>query len=304
MLVSSRRLAAKVGAITFAPPTSAIDAYLDRLANKNFSPHTLRTYRGQLERVERAIARPLVQATARDLDGFLARMRRAGRKATTIRHMQATLRGFFRWARDRAGLVTVDPTKDFEPPKVEQRTPIHLDEGHVDRLFAALSASDRWAMRESAIVRCLYYTGMRSGELLGLNWADINLVEGRLRVFGKGRKERVLPVCPQLAEAFVAWQAHHPGGEAVFCSFTAPPYRLTYDTMRRIVKGAIARAGLAGQKFSPHKLRHTFATRLLDKGVRIDQIQQLLGHRSISTTMIYAHTAIGGEMAGTIGRLL
>jgi integrase/recombinase XerD len=274
--------------------------YLDRLRLKNFSEHTLRCYGLDLRQAEASIGKPLATASHEELELYIAGLGRKGMKGTTVRRKQASLRGFFNHCL-RQKVIGVDPTGNFEPPKVEDRLPIYLNAAQVQALLDALATDAPADRREAAIVKALYYTGMRAGELVGLNIEDVFLDERELRVFGKGRRERMLPISDALAQAIGEWLAVHPVGKgALFVSLQNHHRRLSYDSVYKIVKGVMARAGLGNRKFSCHKLRHTFATRLINRKVSIDKIQKLLGHRRIDTTTIYAHTELGSDLRSAL----
>lgn len=277
-----------------------IDDYLDRLKLKHFSEHTLRCYGLDLRQAQKAIGKPLSDATHADLEVYVAGLTRKGMKGTTVRRKQASLRGFFNHC-IRVKAIAIDPTGNFEPPKVEDRLPIYLNAGQVQTLLDSLTEGSAAERREAAIVKCLYYTGMRAGELVGLDVEHLFLDEREMRVFGKGKKERMLPINDRLEAALSAWLEVHPTGKGpLFVSLHTHNRRLSYDSVYKIVKAAFARAGLANRKFSCHKLRHTFATRLVNGKVSIDKIQKLLGHRRIDTTTIYAHTELGSGLRSAL----
>ncbi|HEY9721388.1 MAG TPA: tyrosine-type recombinase/integrase [Oscillatoriaceae cyanobacterium] len=277
-----------------------INDYLERLQTKNFSTHTLRCYGLDLRQAELALGKPLIQASHQELETYIAGLSRKGLKGTTVRRKQASLRGFFNHC-IRQRHITVDPTGNFEPPKVEDRLPIYLNASQVQSLLDCLRGETPADLREQAIVKSLYFTGMRAGELVGLDIEDLFLDDRELRVFGKGRRERMLPISEALEQALRAWIAVHPIGKGpLFVSLHNHNRRLSYDSVYKIVKGVIARAGLGNRKFSCHKLRHTFATRLINRKVSIDKIQKLLGHRRIDTTTIYAHTELGSDLRSAL----
>jgi integrase/recombinase XerD len=285
-------------------PTDLIEDYLDRLRLKNFSAHTLRCYELDLRQAQTGIGKDLVRATHEELEAYIAGLSRKGLKGTTVRRKQASLRGFYNHC-IRAKAITVDPTGNFEPPKVEDRLPIYLNASQVQSLLDVLKEETPTDKREAAILKCLYYTGMRAGELVGLNIEDVYLEDREMRVFGKGRRERSLPISEALAQALALWLEVHPIGKGpLFVSLHNHHRRLSYDSVYKIVKGVIARAGLGNRKFSCHKLRHTFATRLINRKVSIDKIQKLLGHRRIDTTTIYAHTELGSDLRSALENAL
>lgn len=281
-----------------------LDDYLNRLAMRNFSDATIKAYRQDLTHAEAFIGAPLVKATEADLERYMASLHRAGLSPATIRRRQASLRGFFDHCRRRKK-IKVKPTDNFEPPKMEARVPVHMAESQIERLKDALGGDGPTERRDAAIVLCLYFTGMRSGELVGLAVDDIDLDERELLVMGKGRKERKLPIAGPLAKALHRWLDVHPTGEgSLFVGARYPHAPLEYQGVRKVVAAAMSRAGLNGRRFTPHKLRHTFATALLAKKMPIDKIQKLLGHSRIETTTIYAHTALEQSLSDEIGDAL
>ena len=290
--------------MTTAPVVSTsfdmIQDYLDRLKLKNFSEHTLRCYGLDLRQAEGSIGKALATASHEELEAYIAGLGRKGMKGTTVRRKQASLRGFFNHC-IRAKVISLDPTGNFEPPKVEDRLPIYLNAAQVQSLLDSLREEEPSERRESAIVKCLYYTGMRAGELVGLNVEDLFLDDHQLRVFGKGRRERMLPISEALGASLARWLEIHPTGKGpLFVSLQNHHRRLSYDSVYKIVKAVLGRAGLGNRKFSCHKLRHTFATRLINRKVSIDKIQKLLGHRRIDTTTIYAHTELGSDLRSAL----
>ncbi|MEB3197227.1 MAG: tyrosine-type recombinase/integrase [Candidatus Sericytochromatia bacterium] len=281
-----------------------IQDYLGRLRLKNFSEHTLRCYGLDLLQAQASLGKPLALASHEDLEVYIAGLGRKGMKGTTVRRKQASLRGFFNHCL-RQKVISIDPTGNFEPPKVEDRLPIYLNAAQVQALLDALREDSPADRREAAIVKALYYTGMRAGELVGLNIEDLFLEERELRVFGKGRRERMLPISEALAQAIQTWLEVHPVGKGpLFISLQNHHRRLSYDSVYKTVKCVMARAGLGNRKFSCHKLRHTFATRLINRKVSIDKIQKLLGHRRIDTTTIYAHTELGSDLRSALENAL
>lgn len=300
--IQSPRLAARIKGVAWAPDPIAL--YLDRLRLRNCSEHTLRNYRAELVQAQAAIAKPLTEATARDLDRYMAREGKRGLKAGTVKKKQTVLRSFFKWAL-RYGHAAADPTIHFDPPKDEHRLAIHLEPGEVAALLTACDGGTPHDRRAMAIVACLYYAGMRACEVVNLNCEDLRFGEvAELRVFGKGKKERLIPACAALRSAIEAWLDCHPTRTGPVFVRIGSGRRLTYDSVYKIVRSALQRAGLTGRKFSPHKLRHSFATRLVRNNVPIERIQKLLGHASIATTQIYAHSNIDQGTRDAMERIL
>jgi site-specific recombinase XerD len=301
------------GAIAAAPPPldpprapvapegpDPIEAYLERCRLRRFSPHTIRSYRTDLRKAEAACG-DLLHATEAQLEAFIESETKRGLHPGTVGRRLNTLRSFYKDAR-RHKLVVEDPTVALEGPRKPKRLPKYLKTHEIAAMMAALRFGTLVEMRDATMVLTLFHTGMRISELASLNVAD---VLGRdVRVFGKGAKEREIPINASLRGALDAWLTRHPGGEALFYTMPPDPSRLAIDTIRDAVKAIFKRAGLADRKFTPHSLRHTFATQLLNNGVRIDHIQKLLGHAGIATTQIYAHTEFDDTLREAMDRYL
>lgn len=282
--------------------TSPIPEFLRYIEARRYAKKTIRNYRIDLFKIERELGYPIYIATGEALAAYLGSLTHL--KAATIQRKIASLRVFFKWA-VKHGYAPADPTADLEAPKKPKRLPVHLTSEDVAAVFGVLSADTPLAARENAMIKCLYYTGMRAGELVGLDVDSWNKTTGYLRVVGKGDKERLLPVPLALAAALEDWLRFHPIGRGpLFTSLGADPGRLHYDRVRGLVNQVNRRAGIAGRGYTAHKWRHTYATRLINNGVSIDKIQQLLGHSQISTTTIYAHTQIGQETRNALDRIL
>jgi integrase/recombinase XerD len=220
--------------------------------------------------------------------------------ATVARRLVA-VRSFHRFCVDE-GVTDHDPTDELGTPRVPQGLPKALTEAEVGALLGAVEGDDPAALRDRAILETLYGTGIRIGELCGLDRADVDLHDGIVRVFGKGSKERLVPLGrpgrsalddylrrgrPAL-DATPRSRRGGPGGDAVFLNGRGS--RLSRTSCWHIVRNAGRRAGL-GDRLSPHVLRHSCATHMLDHGADIRVVQELLGHVSISTTQIYTRVS-------------
>jgi integrase/recombinase XerC len=261
---------------------------------RNASPHTVRAY---VEDVEQFIAHLREEIgrdpRPRDVDhllvrSFLARLHHQGLKKSSAARKLACLRTFFRYL-CREGVLEFNPARALLSPRIERRIPAHLDEADVTRLVEVEgdSAADR---RARAILELLYATGMRCAELVGLDLPEVDLEARFVRVLGKGRKERVVPFGVPAEKALRDYLprrlASRPRTDAVFVN--ARGGRLTDRSVRSIVQKRVREIALA-QRISPHGLRHSFATHLLERGADLRAIQELLGHARLSTTQRYTH---------------
>ena len=235
----------------------------------------------------------LVNVDSNTVRGFLAMLRdREYSKSTTARKL-ATLRSFYKFCMRRS-YVQENPVASIRTPKQDKRLPKYLDTDQVSKLLNTPDDTTLLGLRDRAILEVLYATGMRVSELVGLNFADLDLNDQIVHVRGKGRKERVTPLGPTASAAmqryFQTRQADPKSGsfdpEAVFVNKHGQ--RLSTRSVRRKLDKYLLQCGL-DPSISPHTLRHTFATHLLNSGADLRSVQELLGHQSISTTQVYTH---------------
>lgn len=298
-----------------------LKAFLEHLRlNENASPHTVRAYDSDLTQYLAFLAshagRRVSELTPADLDHLGARAwlgdlnKRGNSKSSAARKLSA-IRAFGRYLR-REGVLQGDPAALVGTPRREQRIPSHLSVDEMTKLLAAPDASRPLGRRDRAVLELFYASGLRLSELVGLDLDDVNLAGRVVRVLGKGGKERIVPFNPAAAAALKAWMADRAAfAPAALRRDSAPPGRraakgmsarrsrdplfLNYrggrlstrsvDTLvRRYVAACSTRYGI-----SPHALRHSFATHLLEAGADLRAIQELLGHARLSTTQRYTH---------------
>jgi integrase/recombinase XerC len=275
-----------------------IERYMHHLrAERHASAHTLRNYRSDLEELARFLAAASSgrtrdvsprRVTTEDLRAFAAAKLRVARRSSVSRKV-AAIRGFFAFLAE-TGTVARNPAADLAAPKVEKRLPVFLPIDDTERLMASLDEGDAWADRDRAILETLYSCGLRVSELVGLDWGHVDLENECLRVFGKGRKERIVPIGEIALDCLRRYrQALRDEGiekPAVFVNRRGG--RLTARSVARFVERYVRRSGTPIAA-SPHSLRHSFATHLLNQGADLRAIQELLGHASLSTTQRYTH---------------
>ena len=240
------------------------------------------------------------EVSERLVEDYLAFLQAAGRAPASVNRALVAVRSLHRFLVEE-GYVTDDPASDVGGPRVPQGLPKALTEEEVGKLLDSVVGDDAVARRDRAILEVLYGTGLRISELVGLGLGDLALDEGLLRAFGKGSKERVVPVGRFARQALGAWLS--PGGrgalaparwarrgdaDAVFLN--ARGGRLSRQGAWAIVRRHGDRVGL-GDRLSPHVLRHSCATHMLDRGADIRAVQELLGHASISTTQVYTRVS-------------
>ena len=286
-----------------------IEAFLTHLAKeRDVSPNTLRAYRRDLANLETFLSSQLGVGWTWDqvdrlvLRGFLGFLTRAGlSKRSTARSLSA-VRTLFRFLH-REELVPVNPTRTVSSPKLDKYLPAWLDRHQVDVLFEMAELRAREGefadVRNLAMLELFYSTGMRLSELRGVNRGDLDLVAQQVKVRGKGRKERIIPVGTKAALALRNYESKRDelvrriGARADKMAWFLGPRgrRLSVRGIQDIVTRFLARLG-ENAGLSTHSLRHSFATHLLDAGADLRAVQELLGHASISTTQIYTHTSV------------
>jgi integrase/recombinase XerC len=295
--------------------TQAIDGFGEHIGvERGLSPHTRRAYESDVRQLTVYTGAEIgpAQVDADHIRAWLASLHRRRSPATRGRKL-ASVRAFFRWL-IREGEVRDDPTAGLPMPKLEKRLPRPLSVDDCEQLITndrrtlrqpAPEGGDRerrsqWmTLRDRALVELLYGTGIRIGELVALDVRDLELRAREVRVMGKGSKERIVPIPEQARRALSAWLEvrRHSGvmSEPLFISLRprreGGPRRLAAREARRILGERAVRADL-NQHVHPHRLRHSYATHLLDMGADLREIQELLGHTSLSTTQKYTAVSI------------
>jgi integrase/recombinase XerC len=272
-----------------------VDAFLRHLQReRNASPHTVRAYSIDLAQLLTHVREELGKdGEPRDVDhlmvrSFLARLHESGVKKVSASRKLASVRTFFRYL-CREGVLERNPARVILSPRLERRIPSHLEEAEVEALLDA-PADDDASKRAQALLEMLYATGVRCAEIVGMDRGEVDLDARVVRVLGKGRKERIVPFGTRARDALIRYlpirQAAQPASDALFV--TARGARLTDRAVRRILAGRLKEIAL-GKRVTPHTLRHSFATHLLQRGADLRSIQELLGHASLSTTQRYTH---------------
>src|SRR5277367_5285600 len=269
---------------------------------KGLRPASCESYTRDLDQFAEFIEKRdavLVGATQADVSGFMERRRSDGNDSRTIARQLSALKGFFRWLlMDKR--ITHDPTVNVETPASWKVLPKSLAEGEVAEMLertgvaARSDDADGLALRDHAILELLYAGGLRVGEICALRVEDVHLDQGRAQVRGKGDKERIVPLGRSAVEALEKYlTVGRPGlvkvgvQRALFLSVRGNA--LTRQWVWEMVRGATA----GGSKVSPHMLRHSCATHMVEHGADLRSVQTLLGHADIATTQVYTHVALG-----------
>lgn len=269
---------------------------------RNASEKTVKSYREDLtqllafarERLQSATVPPTAW-TVRLLRAYVSWLHEQGYAKTTVARRLAAVRSFGRFL-CRQGILKENPARALRGPRPDKRLPHYLTPGDVARLLAAPSEYDWAGCRDRAMLETLYSTGMRVSELVGLDVSDLDLSDGVAVVRGKGKKERLALLGPAAVAALARWLQERDRllsrcgrrTSAVFLNKNMG--RLTVRSVGRILARYLAQVGL-DPRTTPHTLRHSFATHLLDAGADIRGVQELLGHKSLNTTQVYTHVS-------------
>ena len=279
----------------------ALAEFLRHLAlEKNASAHTVKSYREDLSQLLEFFrgrhaggAPDLSLLTTRQIRAYLAWLHERGYAKTTVARRMAAVRSWCRFL-CRQGTLTSNPADGLRTPRQDKKLPHFLAEEALTRLLQVPPADTPLGLRDRAILDTLYSAGLRVSELTGLNIEDVDLDSGLATVRGKGKRERLALLGPPALKALRRWLEARAAMISTFGRPQAAVFlnkrgtRLSVRSVGRLLEKYLAQAGLDGRT-SPHTLRHSFATHLLDRGADIRSVQELLGHRSLGTTQIYTH---------------
>ena len=281
-----------------------INSYISFLKNeKNYSNNTIISYKNDLLQLlnylkdYKIIKRNNIQYIDHSImRKYIVYLKKCNYSVRSISRKVSTIRSFFNFL-SREGIIKINPTINLITPKIKKKLPSFLYLEEINKLIETPPGNTILGIRDRAILELLYGTGMRVGELVNLNISDIDLYEKTVRVFGKGSKERILPLgnpnikavqkyltCRNIFRKNISINKNDPN--ALFLNRFGG--RLSARSIRRTLIKYMKMAGL-NKKISPHVLRHSFATHLLGGGADLRSVQELLGHESLSTTQIYTH---------------
>jgi integrase/recombinase XerD len=270
-----------------------VESFLALLAARR-APRTVEAYRRDLAALTEWLGRPPADATTEELERFLADGREAGLAPATLARRTAAARAFYRHLQ-LMGRVTENPAAALDPPRRARRLPRTLSPAEAERLVEAASGIAPRDLRDRALVELLYGAGLRVSEAVGLERGAVDLDSRVVRAFGKGSKERVVPIGRQAVEALRRYLARgrphldRRHRSEIFLNANGGP--LTRAGAFVILRRLAAKAGLEPERVHPHLLRHSFATHMLEGGADLRSLQELLGHADLGTTELYTHVS-------------
>ncbi len=258
---------------------------------KNYSEHTLRGYRTDLLELAGFLKdKEPKKVTHLDIRRFLAELKHRNCSKRTVVRKLGAIRSFFRFLfRDKH--ITRNPTEGIFTPKLDKKLPEFLDADKTLKLITAPPLDSLLGLRDRAILEVLYSTGIRVSELVGIDTDEVDLIAGAVKVRGKGKKERITLLGKEAQRAIRSYiderkSQRSAAQQALFLNKNGK--RLTDRSVRRIIDKYIRQCSIE-QKISPHSIRHSFATHMLNNGADLRSVQELLGHKNLSTTQIYTH---------------
>ena len=278
-----------------------VERFLDNLwAERGLSDNSLQSYRHDLLNLQNRLAargRSLQDATREDLLAVLASEMQQGKSPRSLSRYLSAYRQFYRWL-VREGKIDSDPVALIESPKTGRGLPKAISEAQVELLLAAPDTDTMLGQRDKAMLELMYATGLRVSELVGLELSNINLNQGVVRVIGKGQKERLVPIGDEAHESLKIYLASGrpeilQGVQTDSVFVTTRKSGMTRQAFWYMVRRYAGMCDIPN-KLSPHMLRHSFATHLLNHGADLRVVQLLLGHSDLSTTQIYTHIAREG----------
>jgi integrase/recombinase XerC len=271
---------------------------------RNCSALTIKSYREDLDLLLQYLKESLGRVphpreiTTIELRNFVSAMHEAGYAKSSVARRLASLRSFFKFAQ-REGRCDNNPAKPLRNPRRERKLPHFLTNQEIGKLLSAPPVSDPAGIRDRAILETMYSAGLRVSELVGINVDDLDFAQGLVRVRGKGKKERLSPLGSFAIKAIERWLKYREPSPRLPKKIGSPLFlnrfgnRLTTRSIGRMLEKYLKLNGL-DMRTSPHTLRHSFATHLLDRGADIRSVQELLGHKSLVTTQIYTHISTAG----------
>lgn len=279
----------------------AIEAFLSFLLNqKRYSPHTIQSYQTDLlqfgDFLQLHYEAALLEVGPTQIRDYISFLMDDGISARTVSRKMSSLRSYYKYCRAQS-LITLNPLAQIKIPKSTAPLPVFVGEGKMNELLdsGAYFTDDFLSVRDKVMIEILFGAGIRLAELISLTESDFNQYEGTIKVSGKGGKQRIVPLANPLVSALTDYIARKAGHEIynktdrlfVTNKGNAAYPRFVYDTVKRYLGYVTTQ-----EKKSPHVLRHSYATALLDRGADLNAIKELLGHSSLAATQVYTHNTI------------
>ncbi len=270
-----------------ANPNADFTDYIQYIyKDKGLSRNTMLAYQSDLKSFAQYVADKKIGR--QEISRYLSNLSASGKKPSTVARNLASLKGWYTWQK-ASGMLASDPSESLQGPQKAKYLPQILSVSEVEALYQAGKTT-----KDKLIVELLYGAGLRVSELVNLSWANINTERGSIKCFGKGSKERIVPIGKQALKAIEEYRKELTKGKRKKIALSSPLLknrqgeRLTRLVVWQTIKRLAKRAGIS-KKLSPHTLRHSFATHLLENGADLRSVQELLGHANITTTQLYTH---------------
>jgi len=265
-----------------------IERFSRRLQARNMSPRTIDSYcRDVVQLLQAAAVEDPARIGREDIRRHLGRMQREGMDKRSVARKLSALKAFFRFCRQE-GVLTVNPAQGIRAPRAEHKLPSFLSQAQAIASVSSADSNEANVIRNNLMMEILYGSGLRASELLSLRVGDVDLASGVVTVTGKGGKQRIVPLSRASLRQLQPFIKGLRPGDFLFPGAEGRP--LSRRQLQRIVGRRIRLSGHQGQA-SPHVLRHSFATHLLDRGADLKAVKEMLGHASLSTTQIYTHVS-------------
>jgi len=271
-----------------------IDSYIEELIRREFSDFTVKSYKTDLEEFSSFLQKngknEFSDMDRKDIRGFMGELLSYGYKKSSVSRKLSAIKSFCKFL-ERNKILKRNPSLSVKTPRTDKFIPSFLSEEEIEKILDFSSMNTEFDIRNKAILELLYATGIRASELVNLDLSMFDMKNKLLRVYGKGKKERILPVARIAFETLNRYISETRGYRDGPLFMSKSGRRLGQRDLQRIVKKAIVKVATLNQ-MSPHTMRHTFATHLLNRGANLRAVQELLGHESLSTTQIYTHVSI------------
>jgi integrase/recombinase XerC len=273
-----------------------IDDFVKYLSlEKRFSLHTVQAYKNDLLEFENFISQnfqvQVVDSNHTFIRSWIVSLMENGISPRSVRRKISVLSGFYKYLILR-NILSVSPVDKVPLPKVPKKLPVFVEESNMDFLFdSSFFAEDEIGIRDKAVVLLIYHTGIRLSELISIRLSGLDLVKNTVKVLGKRNKERILPFSEELNETLKLYLSYRKISESEYLFVTPKGEKMYPKLVYRIVNNYLSQVSSLN-KTSPHVLRHTFATHLLNNGADLNSIKELLGHANLSATQIYTHNSL------------